>query len=120
MGDSKLDIIRKIIKTDGLRLKEDEKDTLFSIANDPSKYDGFVSKVFTRKDSGKDYRGPWDSESKYQYKIRTSPKLQIDKRFMHECDGVKQDKHWDWDNPWQITDVREIIKILREIFSTYE
>ena len=115
MSDNQLTLIRAYCDTSGLHLSIYDKELLCKILEDPERYDGFTSELYTDETSGKDYRGRWDSVSNWQYRINIDTELSIDKRCKHECDGYVQDDHWDWDNAWHITDVREMLEILQEI-----
>ena len=115
MPNDQLNLIRQYCSTTGVRLSSTEKELLCKVLRNPEQYDGFISELYIEKDSGKDYRGRWDSTTKWQYRINIDSTLSIDKRWWHECDGYTQDKHWDWYNAWHITNIREIITILREI-----
>lgn len=115
MPGSQLDLIRQYCDTTGIRLSSAEKDILCKVLENPTRYNGFTSGVYTQHDSGKDYRGRWDSTSNWQYRININSTLSIDKRSRHEADGYVQAGHWDWRNAWHITKTREIIKILQEI-----
>ena len=115
MSSYQLSLIRQYCDTMGIRLSGSEKDLLCKVLENPAKYNGFTSELYTQHDSGKDYRGRWDSTSNWQYRINIASILSIDKRWRHEADGHVQDGCWDWRNAWHITNIREIIKILREI-----
>ena len=113
--DYQLDLIRQYCDTTGIRLRDYEKDLLCLVLENPARYDGFESKVYTEENSGRDYRDTWDSLTEKQYRISIDPNLSIYERYRHSCDGYVQDAHWDWCNAWHITDTRRIIKILQEI-----
>lgn len=115
MPDYQLALIRNYCDTTGIRLNSYEKNLLCMILNNPAKFDGFKSELYVKHDSGRDYRDTWTSITKWQYRINIGRQLSIDKIHYHECDGYVQDKNWDWDNAWHITNTREIINILKEI-----
>ena len=110
-----LSLIREYCDTTGVHLSSSEKDLLCKVLEDPGRYDGFTSEERSEENSGRDYRGRWESSSTWQYRINVDSELSIDKRFKHECDGYDQDEHWDWSNAWHITDVREMLEMLQEI-----
>ena len=116
MPNPQLELIRQYCNTAGIRLSGDEKDILCKVLENPARYNGFTTQVYTIPGSGKDYRGRWDSTTKKQYRINIDSTLSIDERYYHSCDGYVQDEHWDWDNAWHITDTRRIIEVLREIW----
>jgi hypothetical protein len=89
---------------------------LCKVLENPARYNGFTTQVYTIPGSGKDYRGRWDSTTKKQYRINIDSTLSIDERYYHSCDGYVQDEHWDWDNACHITDTRRIIEVLRDIW----
>ena len=115
MADYQLNLIRQYCDTTGIRLSGSEKDLLCKVLEDPDRYDGFTSELYTENKHGRDYRDTWDSTSNWQYRINIDSELSIDKRYRHSCDGYDQDKHWDWDNAWHITETRMIIRVLQEI-----
>ena len=115
MKDNQLTLIRQYCDTTGIRLKGYEKDLLCKVLENPEKYNGFTSELYTKSDSGRDYRDKWTSTTKWQYRININSNLSVDYRYYHYCDGFEQDKHWEWDNAWHITETRRIIKILKEI-----
>jgi len=115
MPDYQLDLIRRYCDTTGIRLSRYEKDLLCKILENPESYDGYTSDIYEENGSGKDYRGSWDSTTKWQYRINVFPTLSIDERYRHACDGYIQDEHWEWRNAWHITNTRKIIKILKQI-----
>ena len=115
MANYQLDLIRQYCDTTGIRLSSNEKDLLCLVLENPERYDGFTSELYTENRSGRDYRDTWDSTTKWQYRINIGSTLTIDERYRHSCDGYVQDEHWDWSNAWHITDTRKIIKILQEI-----
>ena len=116
MADKRLELIRKSIDTKGTRLADDAKNLLCKVLENPSKYDGFMSKIFTRPNSGRDFRDTWNSLTEWQYRIITSPKFVIYRRQRHSCDGFVQDKYWDWENAGKIEDLKGIVKALKEMF----
>ena len=113
--NSQLELIRQYCDTTGIRLSGYEKDLLCKVLENPARYDGFISQLYTDENSGKDYRGRWDSTTKWQYRINIGSSLSIDKRYYHACDGYVQDGHWEWPNAWHITETRRILEVLREI-----
>ena len=115
MSDYQLDLIREYCDTAGMRLSGSEKDLLCKVLENPSQYDGFTSELIVSENSGKDYRGRWDSIHKTQYRININDVLSIDQRDYHESDGYVQDQHWEWEDAWHITDTRVILRILKEI-----
>ena len=116
MADNRLELIRRFIDTKGARLGDDAKNLLCKVLADPSKYDGYTSKLFTRANSGRDFRDTWDSLTEWQYRINVFPKLVIYLRQRHSCDGFVQDKHWAWENACKIEDLKGIIRALKEMF----
>lgn len=117
MPDKQLSLIRKYCDTTGRRLRSEDKKLLCMILEEPKKYNGFTSKLYTKSDSGRDYRDTWTSITQWQYRIVIDSVLRIEERYMHSCDGYDQDAHWTWENAFRITDVRKIANILREISS---
>ena len=117
MPSYQLNLIRNYCDTTGIRLSSFEKDLLCKVLENPAKYDGFTSSLLTRTNSGKDYRGRWDSLTEWQYRIKINSTLIIEQRYRHSADGYVQDQYWNWENAWHITDTRKIIKILQEIKS---
>ena len=115
MPDYQLDLIRRYCDTTGIRLSRYEKDLLCKILENPESYDGYTSDIYEENGSGKDYRGSWDSTTKWQYRINVFPTLSIAERHRHACDGYIQDEHWEWRNAWHITNTRKLIKILKQI-----
>ena len=64
------------------------------------------------------YHGRYTTCTKDQYRINIGSSLSIDHIHSHECDdGFENTSHWDWNNPWPITDTRGIIEILKDIES---
>ena len=64
------------------------------------------------------YHGRYTTCTKDQYRINIGSSLSIDHIHSHECDdGFENTSHWDWNNPWHITDTRGIIEILKDIES---
>lgn len=117
MPDNQLETIRRYCDTSGYRLNGYEKSILCSVIENPSRYNGFESRLFQESNSGRDYRDTWDSLTEWQYRILIDSRLRIKKRYRHSCDGYVQDDHWSWSSACEITDTREIIKILQEIES---
>ena len=117
MADNRLELIRKFLDTKGTRLSNDAKNLLSKVLENPSKYDGFKSKLFTEHNSGRDFRDTWDSVRQWQYRIRFKPRFSIDQRQMHSCDGFVQNAHWDWENAFNITNPKDIVRILKEMFA---
>ncbi len=113
MADSRLTTIRQFFDTTGKRLNDGEKNILCEVIGNPDKYNGYTSELYERHDSGKDYRGRWESSTSQQFRINMDQGLSISERYKHECDdGYSNSEHWDWDNAWVMTDVREIAKTL--------
>ena len=75
----------------------------------PEYYDGFRSDFYEERNSGRDYRDTWDSVTTEQYIINIASELSIDEFYAYECDGERQSAKW------HITDIRQILKILRKI-----
>ena len=117
MPDNQLKTIRRYCDTSGYRLNGYEKRVLCRLLEDPSRYNGFESKLYQERNSGRDYRDTWDALNEWQYRILIDSRLIIKKRERHSCDGYVQDGHWSWSNAWEITDTRKIIRILQEIES---
>lgn len=117
MPNYQLDLIRQYCNTTGIRLSSYEKDLLCMVLENPTRYDGFTSRLFSEPNSGKDYRGEWDSLTEYQYRIHIGSTLTIDQRYRHSCDGYVQDQHWEWPNAWHITETRKILEVLKKIES---
>ena len=115
MPNPQLELIRRYCDTTGIHLSSDEKNLLCRVLENPARYDGFTSQEYQKSNSGRDYRGEWDSTTKWQYRIRIGSTLSIDERYYHSCDGYVQDEHWTWGNAWHITDTRRILEVLREI-----
>jgi len=115
MMTSQLNLIRQYCDTTGIHLSSTEKELLCKVLENVARYDGFISGLYEENNSGKDYRGRWDSTTNWQYRINIDSTLSIDKRYRHSCDGYIQDSHWNWYNAYHVTDTREIIKILQEI-----
>lgn len=117
MPNYQLTLIRQYCDTAGTRLSSHEKDLLCKILEDPERYNGFTSKLYTETDSGRDYRDTWTSVTNWQYRILIDPSLRIAHRYRHCCDGYNQEKYWAWKDAWIITDARKIVNILKEIES---
>lgn len=117
MASYQLELIRRYCDTKGVRLSDLEKDLLCKVLANPEKYNGFTSKLYTKSNSGRDYRDTWTSITKWQYRINIDTTISIDQRYYHCADGFEQDAHWNWGNAWTITDIRRIIQILKEIES---
>ena len=117
MPNYQLTLIRQYCDTARIHLSRYEKDLLCKILENPEKYNGFTSELYTETDSGRDYRDTWTSETNKQYRILIDSTLRIAYRYRHCCDGYNQDQHWAWENAWIITDAREIVNILKEIES---
>lgn len=117
MPNYQLELIRQYCDTTGVRLSSRDKDLLCMVLENPGKYDGFTSELYTEHGSGKNVNGRWDSATKWQYRINIDSTLSIDSRYRHSADGYVQDDHWEWENAWHVTDIRRIIEILREIES---
>ena len=116
MPSDQLNLIRQYCDTTGIRLSSYEKGLLCMILENPSRYDGFTSKVYVEEDSGRDYRDTWSTCTKDQYRINIDSSLSIDHRHRHQCDdGFDNNAHWDWNNAWHVTDTRQIIEILKKI-----
>lgn len=114
MTDQQLDLIRQYCDTTGTHLSKEDKELLCTVLENPELYDGYVSQVYTEDNSGKDYNGRWESSSSHQYRINIDSDLSLDYRYKHECDdGYLNDTQWN--NPRHITEIREIIKMLRKI-----
>ncbi len=117
MPDNQLELIRCYCDTSGYRLNGYEKDLLCRVLESPGRYNGFESRLYQEENSGRDYRDTWNSLTEWQYRIFLDSCLRIKKRYRHSCDGDVQDEHWTWADAWEITDTREIIRILQEIES---
>ena len=115
MPNSQLDLIRQYCDTTKIHLSNSEKDILCKILENPARYDGFISSLYPEYKDGRDYRDEWGSTTEKQYRINIGAKLSIDERYRHTCDGIVQDRYWEWSNAWHITDIRKIIKVLQEI-----
>ncbi len=115
MADDRLELIRQYCDTTGVRLNDEEKDILCKILEDPSYYDGYETDVYEERDSGRTYNDTWNSITRHQYRICIDDELSIYERYFHSADGYDQDAHWDWDNAWHITKIRDILEILFEI-----
>ena len=116
MKSNQLDLIRQYCDTTGIRLSGSEKDLLCKVLENPARYNGFVSGEYKENNRGKDYRGRWESVTKWKYRINIDSALSIDEQYMHAADGYVQDEHWgSWNKAWHITEIRKIIKILHEI-----
>lgn len=115
--DYQLELIRKYSNTKGRRLKDDEKNLLCKILENPKKYSGFVSKLYEEKVEDRDYRGSWTLTTNWQYRIDIDDVLSIVKRYRRKCDGLVLESYWDWENAQRITDIRDILTILKEIES---
>lgn len=116
MASTQLDLIRRYCDTTGVHLNSQEKDILCMVLENPSKFDGFISKHYVSRDSGRDYRGWWDSTMEWQYRINIDSRLSIDEQCRHEADGYVHG-YWGWENAHNITNIRQILKILFEIES---
>lgn len=116
MQNNQLSLIRRFCDTTRVRLSSAEKDLLCRILENPSKYDGFESEEHKEYNEGRDYRGRWDSVTKWKYRINIDSALSIDEQYMHSADGYVQDKYWgSWNKARRITEIRRIIEILQEI-----
>lgn len=115
MAKNQLDLIRRYFDTTGMHLSSMEKDVLCKVLENPQKYNGFTSALYTERDLGKDHRGRWSSTTNKQYRVNVDSNLSIDERWRHECDGYEQNEHWDWNNAWHITEIRRIANILMGI-----
>ena len=116
MPNDQLNLIRQYCDTTGIRLSSYEKDLLCRVLENPEKYDGFTSQLYTDSNSGKDYRGRWESTTQWQYRIHINSRLTIDKRYRHSSDdGYVDERFWSWSNPGHITRTRDIIRILQEM-----
>lgn len=116
LSNEKLDFIRRFCDTKGVHLSNQEKDILYKILKDPQKYNGYISRLFSERNSGKDYRGRWETITEWQYKIVIDTALTFYERFRHQCDdGYDQSEHWDWENATKITDMKKIREILKNI-----
>ncbi len=113
MSNYQLELIREYCDTTGVRLSSHEKDLLCMVLENPVKYDGFESSIFIEHREGKDYRGRWDAASYRQYRINIDDELSIDERYKNESDGVIQDRHWNCESAYHITDTREMVNILK-------
>ncbi len=109
MYDQRLELICQYCDTSRTRLYSSEKDLLCMILEDPHRYDGFVSRVYEEEESSRDYRDTWHRRSTNQYTIYTMPNLRIDQYSTNSCDGYVSE------TTYHITELREIIKILRLI-----
>ena len=118
MSDERLNLIRHYCDTTGVHLHDSDKDLLCMVLENPDKYNGFTSQMYSESDEGKDYRGEWSNYSQWQYRINIDDTFSIDKIEMLSCDdGYRRDDHWDWSNPWHITNIKRIVEILNEIRS---
>ena len=115
MLDNQLQLIRQYCDTSGVRLNQKEKDLLFMILDNPSRYDGFTSKVYKPSGLGRDYRDTYSYTTCYQYRIEIGSKLRILERYKNSSDGNKQDDRWEWSSAGKITDIRTILRILQKI-----
>lgn len=113
--NNQLQFIRQYCDTSGVRLNQKEKDLLFMILENPSRYNGFTSKVYKISGSGRDYRDTYSYTTCYQYRIKIDSRLSILERYKNSSDGKIQDDRWEWYNAGSITDIRSILSILQKI-----
>lgn len=112
-----LQLIKQYFDTTGVRLNQREKDLLCRVLGNPGQYNRFTSSIITTTDSGRDYRGTWDSESRDQYRIDfCGYSMTVTRIHWHCADGYEQRANWNWGNPFYIArDVREVLKYLEAI-----
>ena len=115
MSDNQLQTIRQYCDTSGVRLNQREKDLLFLILENPSRYDGFTSKVYKLSGPGRDYRDTYSYTTCYQYRIMIDSKLSILVRYKNSSDGIIQDDRWEWSRAGRVTDIRDVLRILQKI-----
>lgn len=113
MSYNQLSLIRQYCDTTGIRLNRYEKDLLCKILENPSRYNGFTSRIITNSRDGRTTDGWWHTTTKKQYIINIDGRLSIYERYILQCDDGHVDNHWDV--PWHITKTRDIIRILLEI-----
>ena len=118
MANEQLDLIRKYCDTAGTHLTSSEKDLLCKVLSNPSFYNGFTSELKQRQEEGRDaWHGRWFAFEEWQYRIIIEDKLSIDERYRRDCDDATpvNDAHWEWNSAIHFTNVRDILRILREI-----
>lgn len=97
MADKRLEEIRQYFDTVGKRLSDDDKDLLCNVIDNSEKYNGYASSVFEEHNSGKDYRGRWESQTETQYHINIDESsFSVDEDYHHSCDDgydVKLEYH---------------------------
>ena len=116
MSDKRLVFIKRFCDTAGTRLKSGEKDLLVSVLKNPGKYDGFESREIIQKIHWRDFRDTYLTETRDQYRISFGDGLlKILHRSYDATDGEVFVDRWDWAKALEITNLRQIIGILKKI-----
>ena len=109
MPNYQLALIRQYCDTTKYRLSPEEMDLLCKVLETPAKYDGFISRVYTENDEGKDYRGSWAASTTQKFRIDIDSKLSIHEWYRRIVDG--DEDRYECDH----TDTRQILNILKRI-----
>ncbi|MBP5270562.1 MAG: hypothetical protein ILO42_06365, partial [Clostridia bacterium] len=82
----------------------------------PGKYDGFESREIIRKIPWRDFRDTYLTETRDQYRLAFGDGiLKILHRAYEATDGEVFIDRWDWSQALEITNLRQIIDILKKI-----
>ena len=102
MPDNQLETIRRYCDTSGYRLNGYEKSILCNVIENPSRYNGFESRLYQESNSGRDYRDTWDSLT--DQATTASFEINADATDLAERGGFFEPVHCDLCS--KITDVR--------------